>query len=181
MATGGGNLYPNWLGSASLTIPSNSINTNVNVQTELGLSSYTTIVDVVPNILLGFRSTTTLNTANPSEMLTYQVPATGWYQTMFQGVASHGGAPATWSNAGFTQLNWYLTNNGSVLSNTQLICQPTNICGDSVSEFISLTGNAVFPANQGDQLQWVTDGNATPAVTSNYFSGFYGITIQKIG
>ena len=181
MATGGGNLYPNWLGSASLTIPSNTINTNVNVQTQLGLSSYTTYVDVVPQILLGFRSTTTLDTGNPSEMLTYQVPATGWYQTMFQGVASHagGGSGADWSN--LSQIDWYVTKNNGVLSNTAVIVQPKNICGDSVSEFISLSGSAVLPANQGDVLQWVTDGNATPAITSNYFSGFYGITIQKIG
>lgn len=181
MATGGGNLYPNWLGSASLSIPNNSVTTSVNVQTQLGLSSYATIVDIVPQILLGFRSTTTINTGNPSEMLTYEVPATGWYQTMFQAVASHVGGGTTWSNGNFTQLDWYVTKNGSVQSNTALICQPQTIGGDSVSEFISLSGSAIVQASQGDALQWVTDGNATPAVTSNYFSGFSGITIQKIG
>ena len=179
MATGGGNLYPNWLGSASLSIPNNSVTTSVNVQTQLGLSSYATVVDLVPQILLGFRSTTTLNTTNPSEMLTYEVPATGWYQTMFQGVASHTGGGTNWSN--FSQLEWHVTQNNGVLSNTALITDPKNVCGDSVSEFVSLSGSAVFPASQGDVLQWVTDGNATPAVTSNFFSGFYGITIQKIG
>lgn len=177
----GGNLYPNWLGTASLSIPSNTIQTNVQVQTIAGLSSYTTTINPVPQILMGFRSTTTLNTGNPSEMLTYVVPATGWYQTNFQGVASHVGGGATWSNANFTQLDWYVTKNNAVQSNTALLVQPEFICGDSVSEFISLSGSAVLPANQGDVLQWVTDGNASPAVTSNYFSGFYGITIQKIG
>jgi hypothetical protein len=176
----GGNLYPNWLGTASLSIPSNSVQTNVQVQTIAGLSSYTTIINTVPQILMGFRSTTTINTTNPSEMLTYTVPASGWYQTNFQAVASHAGAPVTWSNGNFTQLDWYVTKNNSVQSNTAVLVQPQTICGDSVSEFISLTGTGLVQANSGDILQWVTDGNATPAVTSNYFSGFANITIQKI-
>lgn len=173
--------YASWFGVPVVSVGDNKITTGVNVQTQFGLSSYTTYVDVVPQILLGFRSTTTLNTNNPSEMLTYEVPATGWYQTMFQGVASHagGGSGADWSN--LSQLDWYVTKNNGVLSNTAVIVQPKNICGDSVSEFISLSGSAILPADQGDVLQWVTDGNATPAITSNYFSGFYGITIQKIG
>lgn len=173
-------VYPNWLGTASLSIPSNTVQTNVNVQTVAGLSSYTTVINPVPQILLGFRSTATLNTGNPSELLTYTAPASGWYETVYQAVASHTGAPATWSNANFTQLDWYVTVNNGIQSNTSVIVQPDKICGDSVSEFISLPGRGLFRANAGDTIQWVTDGNATPAVTSNYFSGFYGISIQKI-
>ena len=181
MSSGGGNLYPNWLGSASLSIPTNTINTSISVVTQAGVSTYTTTVDVVPEILMGFRSTATINTGNPSEILTYTVPASGWYTTSFQGVASHVGAPTTWAGSNFTQLDWYITKNNGVLSNTALIVQPDTICGDSVSEFISLTGNALVQANAGDVLQWVTDGNATPAVTANFFSGFANVTIQKIG
>lgn len=180
MSTGGGNLYPNWLGSASLSIPTNTINTSISVVTQAGVSTYTTTVDVVPDILLGFRSTTTINTGNPSEMLTYVVPANGWYKTEYLGVASHTGAPTTWAGSNFTQLDWYVTKNNSVQSNTATLCQPRYICGDSVSEFISLPGTGIIQANTGDVLQWVTDGNATPAVTANFFSGFGFITLQKI-
>ena len=175
MATGAGNLYPNWLGSASLTIPNNQVNTTVNVQ---GIGSYTTPVQLVPQILLSTISTSQLNTNNPSEVFAYTVPETGWYQSFFNAVASHTSA-GDWSN--MSQLDWYIKKNNSLLSNTALLVQPQYICGDTVSEFISLTGGGIFPANAGDLLEWTTDGNATPAITSNYFSGFEFIALQKIG
>lgn len=169
---------PYWLGTPPATAVNNEVRTTTTISS---ITYYNTPVNVVPQVLLATRSTTTLNTNNPSEILTYVVPASGWFQTHFVGVGSHVGGGATWSNANFTQLDWYVTRNNGVLSNTALICDPRFIGGDSVSEFISLTGTGVFPANQGDVLQWVTDGNAIPAVTSNYFSGFGSITLQKIG
>jgi hypothetical protein len=179
MSSGGGNLYPNWLGSASLSIPSNTINTNVSIITQAGVSTYTTTVDVVPQVLQAFRSTTTLDTGNPSEMLAYTVPASGWYQTLYNGVASHASA-GDWSN--FSQLDWFVLKNNSVQSNTMFLIEPQYMSGDSVSEFISIQGGGLIQANVGDVLEWTVDGNTLgPAITSNYFAGFGFITIQKIG
>jgi hypothetical protein len=180
MATGGGNLYPNWLGSASLTIPTNTVNTNVSVVTQAGVSTYTTTVDVVPKILQSFRSTTTLNTGNPSEMLAYTVPATGWYNTTFNAVGSHVSA-SNWN--AISQLDWGVLVNNSVQSNTVLLVEPQYICGDSVSEFITLYGGGTFHANQGDVVEWTVDGNTGggPAITTGFFAGFGFITLQKIG
>lgn len=177
MATGAGNLYPNWLGTASLTIPNNQVNTTVNVQ---GIGSYTTPVQVVPQILLSSISTAVLDTNNPSEILSFTVPASGWYQTTYNATASHASV-ADWTN--MSQLVWNVKKNNGVLSNTQLLVKPKQICGASVSEFITISGSGVFPANAGDLLEWQTDADPTTPtpITSNYFSGFNCITIQKIG
>lgn len=180
MATGGGNLYPNWLGSASLSIPSNTVNTNISVVTQAGISSYTTTVDVVPQILQAFRSTTVMNTGNPSEMLSYIAPASGWYNTTYNGVGSHVSA-SNWSS--ISQLDWGVLVNNGVASNTVFLCQPQNICGDSVSEFITIYGGGPFHANVGDLVQWTVDGNTGggPAITAGFNIGFGSISIQKIG
>lgn len=178
MATGGGNLYPNWLGSASLTIPSNSVNTNVQVVTQGGVSSYTTVINPVPQILLGFRSTTTLDTNNPSEMLTYTVPASGWYKTDFLAVASHDSG-SNWTS--IAEMNWYLTKNNSIQSNALLLVEPQYISGYTVSEFISLPGVGTIQANTGDVLQWVVDGNVNAgSINAGFYGGFGFITLQKI-
>lgn len=178
MATGGGNLYPNWLGSASLTIPTNSINTSVSVVTQAGISSYTTVVDVVPNILLSSRSTTTLNTANPSELLAYTIPASGWYQTIYGGVASHL-AGSNWTS--MTQLEWYAKVNNGPQSNTAVLIEPQYMSSDSVSEVCLVTGGGVFQANRGDTVEWTCDANATSGnITAGFFGGFNFITLQKI-
>lgn len=177
MATGAGNLYPNWLGTPTAVIPNNSVNTTVNIQ---GIKSYTTTVNVVPQVLLSSISTAELVTNNPSEVFSYTVPETGWYMTHYNAFAYHTSA-GDWSN--LSQLDWYVKNNNVLQSNSALIVKPQFICGDSVSEFISLAGQGVFPANAGDVLEWTTDGNTGggPVITSNYFSGFEFISLQKIG
>lgn len=170
--------FPYWLGSPPVVATNNEIT----IDTTISSINFTnTVVNVVPQVLLATRSTTTLNTGNPSELLTYVVPQTGWYKSDWVGVASHagGGSGADWSN--FSQLDWYMTRNNGVQSNTAVIVKPQFICGDSVSEFISIPGTGVIPATAGDVLQWTCDGNATPAQTSNYFGGFGWITLQKIG
>lgn len=177
MATGGGNLYPNWLGSASLTIPTNTINTNVSVVTQAGVSTYTTRVNVVPDVLLSYRSTTTLDTNNPSELLTYTVPASGWYMTCYNGVASHASG-SNWTS--IAELNWYVTKNNSVQSNTQFLVEPQYISGYTVSEFISINGGGIVQANTGDSLQWVCDANALSPISAGFSGGFGFITLQKI-
>lgn len=176
MATGGGNLYPNWLGSASVTLPNNALNTTVTVQ---GVGTYNTTVNVVPQILLSSISTAVLNTSDPSEILTYVVPVSGWYKTDYQGRANHVSA-SNWN--AMTQLVWRVDSFAQgVLSNTQTLVEPQYISGDSVSEFICVPGGGVFYAAAGDTLSWTTDGNAPSPITSGFSSGFGWITLQKIG
>lgn len=169
---------PNWLGTPQATAVDNEIKTTTTISS---ITYYNTTVNVVPQVLLATRSTTTLNTNNPSELLTYVVPQSGWFKSDWIGVASHtgGGTGADWSN--FSQLDWYMTRNNGVQSNTATIIKPQFICGDSVSEFVSIAGSGIIPANAGDVIQWVCDGNATPPISSNYFGGFGWITWQKIG
>lgn len=168
-------LSPYWLGTPPATAVDNEIKTTTTISS---ITYYNTPVNVVPQVLLATRSTTTLNTGNPSELLTYVVPASGWFKSEWMGVGSHTGG-GDWSN--FSQMDWYMTRNNGIQSNTATIIQPQYICGDSVSEFVSIPGSGVIPANTGDVIQWVCDGNATPAITSNYFGGFGWITWQKIG
>ena len=174
-ATGGGNLYPNWLGSASLTIPNNTVTTNVTNQG----SNYTTVVNVVPQILLSNVSTTTLNTDNPSEILTFTTAASGWYKTEYQGVASHVAA-SNWN--AMSQLQYFLKVNNTVTSNTMITLDPQYVAGNSVSEFINMYGGGVFYATAGQTLEWTVD--ADPAGVSPIATGFSGgfgwITLQKI-
>ena len=166
---------PYWLGTPPATAVDNEIRTTVTISS---ITNYNTPVNVVPQVILFGVSTAQLNTGNPSEILSYTLPATGFYKTDYNGVANHTGA-GDWSN--FTQLDWFVKKNNTTLSNTFLICKPKQISGDTVSEFISLNGGGVFFGSNGDVLEWTTDGNATPAITSNYFSGFSWITLQKIG
>jgi len=177
MATGGGNLYPNWLGSASLTIPTNSINTAVQVYTQAGVSSFTTTVDVVPNILQSFPSTATLNTTNPSEMLAYTVPASGWYNTTFNGLGSHASG-SNWTS--IPQLTYNVKKNNTVQSNASLLIEPANMSGYTVSEFISVYGGGVVQANKGDVLEWTVDTYSPSPISAGFFGGFGFITLQKI-
>jgi hypothetical protein len=176
MATGGGNLYPNWLGSASLTIPTNSVQTTVTVQ---GIPSYATTVNVVPQVLLSSISTATLNTADPSEVFSFVVPATGWYKSDWNCTASHVSA-SNWNS--MSQLFWAVYKNGSLLSNTRTLIEPQYNSGASVSEFISMPGVGVFQANAGDILDWVTDADSVSGspITAGFFSGFGFISLQKI-
>lgn len=173
----GGNLYPNWLGVPSLTIPSNTATTAVNVVTQGGISTYTTVVNVVPLILQAFTSTTALNTANPSEMLSYTVPLDGWYMTNYHGVASHNSG-SNWSN--FTQLDWYVKKNNVAQTATAILIEPQYMSGDTVTAQISVQGGGLLQASAGDLLEWTVDGNASPAISSGYAGGFSWITIQKI-
>lgn len=167
---------PYWLGTPNVTAVDNEITTTTTISS---ITYYNTSVNVVPQVILAAVSTAVLNTNNPSEVIAYTVPQTGWYKTEYNGSAFHAGGGADWSN--FSQLEWHLKKNNVNVSNTYFICKPKQICGDSVSEFISIYGGGVFPASAGDLLEWTTDGNATPAITSNYNSGFSWITLQKIG
>ena len=174
--TGGGNLYPNWLGSASLTVPSNTINTSVTVQG----SNYSAAVNIVPQILLSNVSTTTLDTNNPSEVLSYTTPATGWYKTEYQGVGNHASG-SNWTS--MSQLQWYVKINNSLTSNTLLTVEPQYISGNSVSEYINVFGGGVFYATTGQTLEWTCDADpvgAGPAINTGFNGGFGWITLQKI-
>ena len=166
---------PYWLGTPPATAVDNELKTTVTIST---ITNYNTTVNVVPQVILFGLSTAVLNTGNPSEIIGYTLPATGFYMTQYNGTASHTGA-GNWSN--FSQLDWYAKRNNALLSNTVTIVQPQFICGDSVSEFISILGGGVFFGSNGDLIEWTTDGNATPAITSGYNSGFSWITLQKIG
>ncbi len=176
MATGGGNLYPNWLGSASLTLPTNSVNTTVTIP---GQSNYTTYVNVVPQVILSSISTTVLNTNNPSEMISYIAPTSGWYKSEWNGSAFHDSA-SNWNS--MAQLTWFMKRNNADMSNTITLIEPQYTCGDTVSERISMPGCGVISANAGDILEWVTDANAVGGgvITTGFSSGFGWITIQKI-
>ena len=174
MATGAGNLYPNWLGSASLSIPTNNVTTNVTVAG----NSYTTTVNVVPQILLSSISTTTLVTNNPSEILAYTVPASGWYQTTYNCFAYHDSG-SNWTS--MSQLVWQVKKNNSVQSNTQVLIEPQYTSGASVSEFITLSGSGIVQASSGDLLEWTTDADPVGGdISAGFYSGFGFITLQKI-
>jgi hypothetical protein len=168
---------PNWLGTPQLTAVNNQLTTTTTISS---ITYYNTPVNVVPQVILTNISTAQLNTNNPSEIISYTIPQNGWYKTDYTGFAFHVSA-GDWSN--LSQLDWYAKKNNSIQSNTTFICKPEFICGDSVSEFISIYGGGLFPASNGDLIEWTTDGNTGggPAITSNYFSGFSQITIQKIG
>ncbi len=172
---GGGNLYPNWLGSATLTLPNNLINTTVSV----GGSNYTTAVNVVPSIILTSASNQTLNTDNPNEIVSYTLPTSGYFQTTYQGVGSHA-AGSNWTS--MSQLRWYVKIDNTLNSNTLLTVEPEYMGGASVSEFINLFGGGVFSANAGQVLEWTVDADAVAGSITTGFSGGFGfITLQKIG
>jgi hypothetical protein len=172
---GGGNLYPNWLGSASLSVPGNSVNTTVSVNG----SNYATTVNIVPLTVLSAASNQTLNTDNPNEIVSYTVPASGLYKTDYQGVGSH----ATGSNwTSMSQLRWYVKVAGTLNSNTMLTIEPQYSGGASVSEFINLFGSGVFTASAGQLLEWTVDADAAAgSITTGFSGGFGWITLQKIG
>lgn len=173
--TGGGNLYPNWLGSASLTIPNDLINTTVSV----GGSNYTTSVNVVPLVLLGSASNQTINTDNPSEILSYVLPASGVYKTDYQGLGSLASG-SNWTS--MNQLRWYVKVDNTLNSNTMLTIEPQYLAGNTVSQFINIFGSGVFSANAGQTLEWTADADAVAgSITTGFSNGFGWITLQKIG
>lgn len=169
--------FPYWLGTPPITSPNNSITIDTQIST---INLPNTTVNIVPQVVLFGLSTATLNTANPSEILSYTLPETGFYNTQYNGAAFHSGS-SNWSS--ISQLDWYAKKNGALQSNTATIVKPQFICGDSVSEFISLLGGGVFFGSNGDVIEWTTDGNTGggPAITTGFNSGFSWITIQKIG
>lgn len=172
---GGGNLYPNWLGAASLSIPSNLINTTVSVAG----SNYTTSVNVAPLILLATPSNQVINTDNPSEIVTYVLPASGLYKTDYQGIGSHASG-SNWTS--MSQLRWYVKVAGALNSNTLLTIEPQYSGGASVSEFINVFGSGVFSANAGQTLEWTADADATAgSITTGFSNGYGWVTLQKIG
>ena len=172
---GGGNLYPNWLGSASLSIPNNSVNTTVSV----GASNYNTTVNLVPITLLASASNQTLDTDNPNEILSYTLPASGLYKTDYQGVASHASG-SNWTS--MSQLRWYVKVDNALTSNTLLTTEPQYIAGATVSEFINIFGSGVFSANAGQVLDWTVEADAVAgSITTGFSGGFGWITLQKIG
>jgi len=171
---GGGNLYPNWLGSASLTVPGNTIVTT----TTYGSSNVTTTVNLVPLTLLTSASNAVLDTDNPSEILGFTVPATGVYKTDYQGVASHDSG-SNWTS--MSQLRWYVKVDNTLNSNTLLTVEPQYIAGQTVSEFINIFGSGVFSANAGQVLDWTVEADAVAgSITTGFSGGFGWITLQKI-
>ena len=80
--TGGGNLYPNWLGSASLTIPNNQVVVNGN------------IVNVVPYVTLTNQTITTI-TKNTTTLL-YQTPPLPPGKYFVGGETQTGNQSSTW-------------------------------------------------------------------------------------
>lgn len=174
MSTGGGNLYPNWLGSASLTIPTNTINTTVTV----GGNSYATAINAVPQILLSSVSTAVLNTDNPSEVFSFTTPVSGWYKTEYQGVGNHA-AGSNWNS--MSQLQYFLKVQNAVNSNTMITMKPQYQCGNSVSEYVNVYGGGVFYATGGQLLEWTVDADPVGAAINTGFNGGFGwITLQKI-
>jgi hypothetical protein len=172
---GGGNLYPNWLGSASLTVPSDLINTTVYVAG----SNYATTVNVVPLTILSGASNQTLNTDNPNEIISYTLPASGLYKTDYQGVGSHASG-SNWNS--MSQLRWYVKVDNTVNSNTICTIEPQYWAGASVSQFINTFGSGVFSANAGQTLEWTVDADAVSgSITTGFSGGFGWITLQKIG
>jgi hypothetical protein len=144
----------------------------------VGSSNYNTSVNVVPSIVLASASNQILNTDNPSEIISYTVPASGFYQTTWQGVGSH--TPGSnWSS--MSQLRWYVKVNNTVNSNTILTIEPEYLAGASVSQFINIFGGGVFSANAGQVLEWTVDADAASgSITSGFSGGFGFITLQKI-
>ena len=175
MSLGGGNLYPNWLGSASLTIPNNTVVTTVSVSGQ----SYNTTVNIVPTLLMSTLSTATMNTNNPSEIFGVIVKDAGWYNTTFQGYGEHDSG-SNWNQV--NQLTWYIKVNNTQQSNTQTLVEPQYSSGDTVSEFVNMYGGGCFYAPANALIEWTTDGNHTGGspITSGYRIGFGFITLQKI-
>ena len=174
-AVGGGNLYPNWLGSASLSIPNDIVNTTVTVAG----SNYTTSVNVTPLVLLATASNQTVNTDNPSEIVSYTLPASGLYKTDYQGLGSHV-AGSNWTS--MSQLRWYVKIDNTLNSNTMLTVKPQYVAGASVTEFINMFGSGVFSANAGQVLEWTADADsAAGSITTGFSNGFGWVTLQKIG
>ena len=164
---GGGNLYPNWLGAATLSIPNNQVVVNG------------ALVNVVPVTLLTSASNQTLNTDNPNEIISYTLLTSGLYKTDYQGVASHVAA-SNWTS--MSQLRWYVKVDNTLTSNTMLTIEPQYIAGPSTSEFINMFGSGVFSANAGQVLEWTVDADAVAgSITTGFSGGFGWVTLQKIG
>lgn len=167
--------YASWFGTPAPVVADNELKTSITISS---ITNTNTTVNVVPQVILFGVSTATLNTGNPSEIISYTLPATGFYSTQYNGFAFHAGG-CNWSN--MSQLDWFVKVNNAVQSNTVTLVQPQYICGDSASQFISILGGGIFYGTQGDVLEWTTDGNASPAITTGFNSGFSWISLQKIG
>lgn len=168
---------PYWLGTPNATAVDNEITTTTTISS---ITYYNTPVNVVPQVLLAAVSTTTLDTDNPSELLAYTLPQTGWFKTDYQGYA--------YTDSGFnwnqiSQLRYYMKKNNSEMSNTEILIDPQYANGASVSQRIFQTGGGVFPASAGDLLEWTCDADHAGGspITSNVYGGFGWITLQKIG
>jgi hypothetical protein len=127
--SGGGNLYPNWLGSASLSIPNNQIVVNGKV------------VNVVPNVLLQNQTIASV-TAN-AKTLVYTLPGTydaGVYfiNAEFQVQNTGGGQTAFSAGDG---IDWIVQGIGDAATDyAEGTTQPFYSC-------ISATGSGTASAN----------------------------------
>ena len=174
---GGGNLYPNWLGSASLTIPNNQVIVNGKV------------VNVVPNV-----DTTNHSIASVQaniKTLVYTLPGTyaaGTYliNAEFQTQNTAGGATVYTAGDG---VDWTVQGIGDANPDyAEATCQPYYSC-------ISATGSGTAAANGVTRLTptgitGITADNTQMGIYVTYLRGTAGtvtmtftvtaIAIQKI-
>ena len=149
---GGGNLYPNWLGSASLTIPNNQIIVNGKV------------VNVVPNVDTTNHSIASVQ-AN-TKTLVYTLPGTyaaGTYlvNAEFQTQNTAGGATAYAAGDG---VDWVVQGIGDANPDyAEATCQPYYSC-------ISATGSGTAAANGVTRL---TPTGITAITTDGTPMGIY--------
>lgn len=180
MATsGGGNLYPNWLGSASLTIPNNQI--VVNGKT----------VNVVPTVYLTNQSISSV--APNVKTLVYTLPGTyaaGVYQinAELQVQNTSGGQTAYAAGDG---VDWIIQGIGDANPDySEASCQPYYSCvvtssgsGAASSQGVvrvSPTGLTAI-TNDGTQIGVYVRYTTASAGTQTMTFTITGLSIQKIG
>ena len=174
--TGGGNLYPNWLGSASLTIPNNQIVVNGRV------------VNAVPVVDLTNRTVSSL-TAN-TKTLVYTLPGTyaaGVYMinAEFQTVNTGGGNTAY---AAGDSVDWTVQGIGDANPDyAECVYRPyyscytvgagnnstTGICKNAPTGLTAIT-------NDGTQIGIYVQYNTNTAGTITQTQTVTGLSIQKI-
>ena len=174
---GGGNLYPNWLGSAALVIPNNQIIVNGKV------------VNVVPVVDLANRSITSV-TAN-TKTLVYTFPGTyaaGVYQINAEFQTNNSGGGNTPYAAG-DGVDWTIQGIGDASTDyAEATCQPYyfNINAAGTGQATSVGVTRLTPSgltqitNDGTQLGVYVKYLTTGSGTINMTFGMTGVSIQKI-
>ena len=175
---GGGNLYPNWLGSASLTIPNNQIVVNGK------------IVNVVPTVDLTNHSISSVP-AN-SKTLVWTVPGTfaaGTYliNAEFQVQNTSGGQTAYAPGDG---VDWIVQGIGDPNADyAEATCQPyyscINVAGTGTANangVVRLTPTGITAiTNDGTQMGVYVRYTTASAATQTMTFVVTALSIQKIG